>query len=281
MFERYTEKARRVIFFARYEASAFGSSYIETEHLLLGLLREDKAITHKFLQTEHNIESIRQKIRDHYPHREFIPTNVDMPLSNEGKRALAYSAEEADALGHKYIGTEHMLLGLLREEKAFAAVLLRNLGLRLSTVREELKETSQRKAQEFAEGHMTSFLLLEDERMAVEAANARDAGQLLSFYCDDALLILPNISQKNGKPEIHAWINALMANKSVKFTYRNVHAEVSGDGSLGYTTSEYQSHIVRQDDSVSQEVGHWVQIWRREGDKWKIAVAIASNMPIR
>ena len=64
MFERYTEKARRVIFFARYEASQFGSPYIETEHLLLGLLREDKALTNRFLRSPHtSIESIRPPIR--------------------------------------------------------------------------------------------------------------------------------------------------------------------------------------------------------------------------
>ena len=59
MFERYTEKARRVIFFARYEASQFGSPYIETEHLLLGLLREDKALTNRFLRSHASVESIR------------------------------------------------------------------------------------------------------------------------------------------------------------------------------------------------------------------------------
>jgi len=63
MFERYTEKARRVIFFARYEASQFGSPYIETEHLLLGLLREDKALTNRFLRSHASVESIRKQIR--------------------------------------------------------------------------------------------------------------------------------------------------------------------------------------------------------------------------
>ena len=61
MFERYTEKARRVIFFARYEASQFGSPYIETEHLLLGLLREDKALTNRFLRSHASVESIRRR----------------------------------------------------------------------------------------------------------------------------------------------------------------------------------------------------------------------------
>lgn len=138
MFERYTEKARRVIFFARYESSQFGGPYIETEHLLLGLLREDKELTHRFLRGEGNIEAIRKQIEDATEIREKTSTSVDLPLSNEGKRALVYAAEESEKLGHKHIGTEHLLLGLLREEKSFAAQLLHERGVRLSSVREEL-----------------------------------------------------------------------------------------------------------------------------------------------
>lgn len=138
MFERYTEKARRVIFFARYEASQFGSPYIETEHLLLGLLREDKALTNGFLHSLASVESIRKQIEQHTLVREKVSTSVDLPLSNEGKRVLAYAAEEAERLSHKHIGTEHLLLGLLREEKSFAAAMLQERGVRLSAVREEL-----------------------------------------------------------------------------------------------------------------------------------------------
>jgi len=138
MFERYTEKARRVIFFARYEASQFGSPYIETEHLLLGLLREDKALTNRFLRSVTTAESIREQIEQNTVVREKVSTSVDLPLSNEGKRVLAYAAEEAERLAHKHIGTEHLLLGLLREEKSFAAAMLHERGVRLSSVREEL-----------------------------------------------------------------------------------------------------------------------------------------------
>jgi len=138
MFEKYTEKARRVIFFARYEASQFGSPYIETEHLLLGLLREDKALTNRFLRGHAQVEAIRKQIEDHTVMREKVSTSVDLPLSNEGKRVLAYAAEEAARLSHQHIGTEHLLLGLLREENSFAAQLLKERGIMLSQIREEL-----------------------------------------------------------------------------------------------------------------------------------------------
>jgi len=145
MFERYTEKARRVIFFARYEASQFGSPYIETEHLLLGLLREDKALTNRFLRSHASIESIRKQIEGRTTIREKVSTSVDLPLSPECKRVLAYAAEEAERLQHKHIGTEHLLLGLLREDKSFAAEILHERGLRLSTIREELGRTQNEK----------------------------------------------------------------------------------------------------------------------------------------
>jgi len=145
MFERYTEKARRVIFFARYEASQFGSPYIETEHLLLGLLREDKALTNRFLRSHASVESIRKQIEAHTTIREKVSTSVDLPLSNECKRVLAYAAEEAERLGHKHIGTEHLLLGLLREEKCFAAEILQERGLKLAQIRDELGRVTQEK----------------------------------------------------------------------------------------------------------------------------------------
>src|SRR5947208_11956821 len=143
MFERYTERARRVIFFARYDASQFGSPYIETEHLLLGLIREDKGLSNRFLHS--GAATIRQQVENHTTVRQSFATSVDLPLSNESKRVLAYAAEEAERLAHKHIGTEHLLLGLLREEKSFAAEILHERGLRLTTIREELSRVESEK----------------------------------------------------------------------------------------------------------------------------------------
>src|SRR5689334_11839233 len=138
MFERYTERARRVIFFARYEASQFGSTTIETEYLLLGLIREDKNQTNRFLRNQSSIVSIRKEIERRTTIREKGPTSIDLPLSDECKRILAYAAEEAERLNHRHIGTEHLLLGILREEKCVAAEILHERGLRLNAIREEL-----------------------------------------------------------------------------------------------------------------------------------------------
>jgi hypothetical protein len=157
MFERYTEKARRTIFFARYEASQFGSPYIETEYLLLGLLRENKALANRFFRSHAAVESIRKQIEGHTAPREKVSTSVDLPLSHECKRVLAYGAEESERLNHKYIGTYHLLLGLLREEGCFAAQLLREQGLTLDSVREQVQESEAPVAQ----GGSASFARLD------------------------------------------------------------------------------------------------------------------------
>src|SRR6266581_3912743 len=131
MFERYTEKTRRTIFFARYEANQYGSPYIESEHLLLGLMREDK----RWTVLQQQVARRQIESRSGSPK---ISTAVDLPLSTESKRVLAFAAEEADRLGHRHIGTEHLLLGLLREKDGLAAVILRQQGLELKQLREEL-----------------------------------------------------------------------------------------------------------------------------------------------
>ncbi len=141
MFERYTEKARRTIFLARYEASQFGAPAIEPEHLLLGLMREDKTLTARFLaRAQASLESIRKEIEGRAPLREKISTSVELPLAPETKRVLAYAHEESDRLQHRHIGTEHLLLGLLREERSMAAEILFEYGLSLAAVRAEVAD---------------------------------------------------------------------------------------------------------------------------------------------
>ena len=136
MFERYTEKARRVIFFARYEACQYGSSVIDMEHLLLGLLREDKTILRWVDKAEP--EAIRKTIESKTTRMPPISTSVDLPLSCAAKSVLHHAATEADRLNHKYIGTEHLFLALADEKSSFIGKLLRESGVESPEVREQL-----------------------------------------------------------------------------------------------------------------------------------------------
>ena len=138
MFERYTEKARRVIFFARYEASQYGSSSIETEHILLGLLREDRGLMSRFhLDLAPEIrDEIDKVVRRGTP----VSTSVEMPLSTDSRRIFSLAAEESERLGNSYIGTEHILLGILRVEKSLAAKLLAAKGAKADSIRVQLAQ---------------------------------------------------------------------------------------------------------------------------------------------
>jgi ATP-dependent Clp protease ATP-binding subunit ClpA len=142
MFERYTEAARRVIFFGRYEAAKCGSPYIETEHLLLGLLHQDHKLALRLLQSEQAIAALKEQVRSPETAAP-ISTSVDLPLSHESKRVLAYGAEEAERMGHRHIDTEHLLLGFLREEGSRAALALRGAGLELALIREQMAKQPQ------------------------------------------------------------------------------------------------------------------------------------------
>ena len=139
MFERFSEKARRVIFFARYEASQFGSSYMETEHLLLGILREDKGLSFRLLGSHAAIESIRRQIDGMSPQREKISTSVDLPLAEEMKQVLRHAMEDSESMHSEHVEVYHLMLGLLREEQSLAAEILRERGVTADQARDKTR----------------------------------------------------------------------------------------------------------------------------------------------
>jgi ATP-dependent Clp protease ATP-binding subunit ClpC len=141
MFEKYTDKARRVLFFARYEASQFGANSITSAHLLLGLIREAEKTTVQILeQLGVNIQELKERTMANNLPRKQISTSVEIPLSEETKRVLHYAMKESMALNHKYVGVEHILLGILRDEHAFASQLLLEMGADLYRAKEILLE---------------------------------------------------------------------------------------------------------------------------------------------
>jgi uncharacterized protein (TIGR02246 family) len=186
MFERYTENARRVIFFARYEASQYGSSCIESEHLLLGLLREDRGLTRSFLCPDSSGESIRKAIEQQITAGRRTSTSVEMPLSAESKRILNLASEEAERLGNKWIDAEHLLLGILRQEKCLAARILQEHGVRPIAVREKLTHhTREPKVPEERQLAPQVFPL----RQLIDAWDQRDARKFASFFDDGARFV--------------------------------------------------------------------------------------------
>ncbi|MGB4442606.1 MAG: ATP-dependent Clp protease ATP-binding subunit [Coriobacteriia bacterium] len=135
MFERFTEKARRVVVYAQEEARMLNQNYIGTEHLLLGLIREQDGIAAKALESlDISLEDVHQQVEELIGRGTYVPTG-HIPFTPRAKKVLELSLREALQLGHNYIGTEHILLGLIREGEGVAAQVLLNLGADLEKVR--------------------------------------------------------------------------------------------------------------------------------------------------
>ena len=141
MFNRFTERARKVIILAKEEARRFNHDYIGTEHILLGLIREGEGVAAAVLEKLGiSLENIRLEIEKLVQPGPTTQIIGDIPFTPRAKKALELAAEEARSLGHNYIGTEHILLGLIREGEGMASQVLLNLGLDLNRVRNEVLE---------------------------------------------------------------------------------------------------------------------------------------------
>jgi len=139
VFERFTERARQVVVLAQDEARALGHDYIGTEHLLLGLLREEQGVGAQTLQgLGLTLEAVREQVVAHVGRSESNDHTGQIPFSPRGKRALELALREALGLGHNHIGTEHLLLGLVRQEEGTASTVLHALGRDEETVRSDV-----------------------------------------------------------------------------------------------------------------------------------------------
>jgi len=139
MFNRFTERARKVILLAKEEAKRFNHDYIGTEHILLGLIREGEGVAAAVLENLGiSSENVRHEIEKSVKTGPSTLISGDIPFTPKAKKVMELSMDEAVALGHNYVGTEHLLLGLLREGEGIASQVLLNLGLDLNKVRNEV-----------------------------------------------------------------------------------------------------------------------------------------------
>jgi len=145
MFERYSERSRRIIFFARYEALQYGSPVIAPEHILLGLIREDKTVSNRLfpLRRDLGADKIRAEIEDRIAVRERIPQSSELHLSTETKRVLFYANEESRSVKARFVGPEAILIGLFGEGRSVAAAILFQFGLRIQDLRGDVARQAQ------------------------------------------------------------------------------------------------------------------------------------------
>jgi ATP-dependent Clp protease ATP-binding subunit ClpC len=138
MFERFTERARQVVVLAQDEARALKHNYIGTEHILLGLLREEEGLAARVLESlDITVEEVRAQVARIVGQGDEVTTG-QIPFTPRAKKVLELSLREALNLGHRYIGTEHILLGMLREKEGVAAQLLHRRGVDYKLARAKL-----------------------------------------------------------------------------------------------------------------------------------------------
>ena len=139
MYERFTDRAWKVMQLANQEAQRFNHEYIGTEHVLLGLVKEGSGVAANVLKNlDVDLRKIRLEVEKIVQSGPDMVTMGKLPQTPRAKKVIEYALEEAKNLNHNYVGTEHLLLGLLREQEGVAAQVLMNLGLKLEDVREEV-----------------------------------------------------------------------------------------------------------------------------------------------
>ncbi|MCX7806368.1 MAG: ATP-dependent Clp protease ATP-binding subunit [Planctomycetota bacterium] len=141
MYDRFTDRARKVMSYARQEAERLNHDYIGTEHILLGIVKEGTGVAANVLENLNvDLEKVRMEVEKLVKPAPDVVTMGSLPLTPRAKKAIELAIEEARALDHNYVGTEHLLLGLLRENEGLAAQVLVNLNLKLDDVRREVME---------------------------------------------------------------------------------------------------------------------------------------------
>jgi ketosteroid isomerase-like protein len=294
MFERYTELARRVLFFSREEVQFHGDTSITPEHLLRGLIREHGHIAAYVLSAVRlSPELLHEEMARESVCPSSVPLSTAIPFSASMKRVLQFAAEEADRLSHADIGPEHLLLGLLREADSTVASMLSRHGLDLSTARSEVvrfralphfssARSPARAAYDVGGGmELSDATLLHSYREQLQAAeNAFDPDPIVLLMADDMVLMVPNEPVQEGKPACAAFVRRTLAEQQAWFdrVISYVSEEVAIRGEVAFDRGSFSfTVVVKHDGRRNEATGKYFWMYARERDGgWKLARAILS-----
>ncbi|HEY4776448.1 MAG TPA: Clp protease N-terminal domain-containing protein [Candidatus Acidoferrales bacterium] len=268
MFQRFTEKARRVIFFARYEAGDYGSHYIETEHLLLGLLREDHALL-KWFPGEFDVgPKIRAEIEKRITRGERFPTSVEIPLTQECKRVLKLAEETSDRFSHRQIEPVHLLIGLLRVESSIAAQILAARGVKSEPIQEDL---AKRSSSEYRSRIRPSALLTVESFLG--GLKGRDSGELILHFATNAEVI--DASGREWSLE-----EVAKSFETVFAPYAKRNASYAIEKTLMDTSELFIATVLWNNALLASEQRSWMHrmtvVLFPEGDEWRILLVQAT-----
>ena len=260
MFERLTEQARRSIFFARYEATHYSSIFIDTEHLLLGILREDKPLAAVLQRRGASVEEIRRKLEERIsaPGRKKSADATEVHLSAECHRALKNAASEANRLNDPNIGTSHLLLALLDEQESGAAGILRDAGVKAAQLRQELERSASAQRERPLQAALEDFF---------QSWIAGEFKSFPSFFEDDAILIDERGAQHHGSVAIAEYcakvrtsgmdMNTLEVTPSEAHFLQDNVAVVPVDWAFADAEAGQSSRLVRSMLVMREHDGQW------------------------
>jgi len=265
MFERYSEKARRVIFFARYEAGNYGSRYIETEHLLLGLVREDRSLAKWFHGESNVVPEIRAEIERRIVRGKQFSTSVEVPISAECKKVLTLATEASERLRHCRVETEHILIGILGVEASMAAQILIARGFKLGPIQEQLAKAPSPKYQ--SQATTGALLTLESFLAGLKWLKSEE---LISFFSQNAEFIDASGKRWN-REEIRRGFETLFA------PYAKKNASYVIEATLAETSELYVTNVLWKNALLASERRAWMHrmsvVLIREADDWAILLA--------
>jgi ATP-dependent Clp protease ATP-binding subunit ClpA len=263
MFERFTDRARRVVVLAQEEARLLNHNYIGTEHLLLGLAHEGEGVAAKALESlDVSLEAVRAQVEEIIGQGQSAPTG-HIPFTPRAKKVLELSLREALQLGHNYIGTEHILLGLIREGEGVAAQVLVKLGGDLSRVRQQVIQLlsgyagGMEAAEQAARTRQVHMTVPEDLREAEEqldqvrrhkeaAIDAQDFERATALR-DQELQLLERLAEREGKWRAGVDIAAVVQeNRRLIGEVQQLHSEVQRLREL------LRQHGIEPDDGSTQ-----------------------------
>lgn len=275
MFERYTEEARRAIFYARYEASNYGSRYIESEHLLLGIIQERREKLKRWFPGQKNVETqIREEIERRINRGERFPTSVEIPLTLECRKILQLAADTANRLRHQKIIPEHLVIAILRIETCVAAQVLSARELNASRVEKGIEQESRlgpspiprlpegnlAAGDSGAQGILNEFL---------EGLRSLGAGELLRFFAEDAQFI--DASGKRWmRDEIESHAEMVFAG------YAKKNATYAVEGTLIETNETFIATVLWKNAILASQERAWMHrmtvVLQLEEREWKIVL---------
>lgn len=265
MFERFTQEARRTIFVARYEASNFGSPFIETEHLLLGILQETHRLAKWFPGDSDVGAEVRAEIEKRMFRKERISTSVEIPLSQEGKKVLTLAMETADRLGHDQIDLEHMLIGILRIEGSPAAQILIARGIKPEVIQEQIgKGTRPKRKHEDTAGASKTL------ENFLSGLKSLSSGELIEFFAKNGQFI-DAVGKRWDRNEISKGFETLFAPYAKKNASYTLEAIVSNTDEIFAATIRWKNALLASEQRAWMHLMSFVLVW--EANDWKILLA--------